>query len=330
MLAPLVVGTHLLIAMSFLAVLVLLTARAYWATDPDLTLPAPPAGLDGVAYAALALAFLQIALGGYTSAFGAGLACPDFPLCRGALVPQADSLVVLHYVHRLVALTLAVAVAGVASLARRSRDRVVRVAAALAVFVVITQVMLGALNVWTRLAMPVRIAHLGGAAALLSVLIVITVRTHLARGAAEVVAASDTNGAAPRHPRRLVTARATKACIMPCSTAATAMVVAAAPWGATPTRWFWGGRAAGAANAINAYWDRDIDASPYRTRGLIRRRVSGGRWRSAACCYRGRAGAGTGRQLRCAAGVRQHRVLARSYTMWRKRSSAQNIVSAVR
>ena len=85
-LVPVIIGTHLVTAMTFLALLVLFTCRARWPVGLRLDLQGPP-GLASTAHLALALAFLQVALGGYTSAFGAGLACPDFPLCLGRLFP---------------------------------------------------------------------------------------------------------------------------------------------------------------------------------------------------------------------------------------------------
>src|SRR5262245_39200875 len=42
---------------------------------------------------------VQLALGGYVRHAGAGLACPDFPLCSGELLP-AHWLGVVHWTHR--------------------------------------------------------------------------------------------------------------------------------------------------------------------------------------------------------------------------------------
>ncbi|HQH27960.1 MAG TPA: COX15/CtaA family protein, partial [Oligoflexia bacterium] len=50
-------------------------------------LPAVPALFYRVTYCLAAACFLQIALGGFVAASGASLACPDFPLCYGALLP---------------------------------------------------------------------------------------------------------------------------------------------------------------------------------------------------------------------------------------------------
>src|SRR5438132_13735235 len=60
--------------------------------------------------------FVLIILGGLVRVTGAGLACPDWPLCHGRLIPPLDPLVLTEWSHRFVAsivgiLTLAVAVA---------------------------------------------------------------------------------------------------------------------------------------------------------------------------------------------------------------------------
>jgi len=49
-------------------------------------------------------AYATIVLGGTVRGMGAGLACPDWPLCNGSLVPNVgDAGVLVEYVHRLVA-----------------------------------------------------------------------------------------------------------------------------------------------------------------------------------------------------------------------------------
>ena len=81
---PQVVTAHLLGGMATLATLwlyALLLAR------PRL---APLPNLRRLAAASLGVVILQIALGGWVSANYAGLACPDFPLCHGEVVPPLD------------------------------------------------------------------------------------------------------------------------------------------------------------------------------------------------------------------------------------------------
>jgi protoheme IX farnesyltransferase len=212
------------------------------------------------------------------------------------------------------------------------------VAAALAVLAVIVQVTLGAHNEWTRLALAVRVAHLGGAAVLLSLLVVVATRTGLARRASPT-AAPVGPATAVEAPRRSVVAdyvalTKPRIIVLLLLTTVTTMIVAAGgpvAWTLAVYTLLGGALAAGAANAINCYWDRDIDAIMHRTRGrpIPARRVTPGRalafgawlalvsvlvlglavnWLSAALAFVG---------ILYYVGI---------YTIWLKRSSAQNIV----
>lgn len=63
---------------------------------------------DGFAYKVLfGVVYFQILLGIIVRYSGATLACPDFPLCQGSIIPSFDSyLVTLHFTHRVVAVTI--------------------------------------------------------------------------------------------------------------------------------------------------------------------------------------------------------------------------------
>jgi heme A synthase len=107
-----------------------------------------------------AATLVLLALGAATLAWGAGLACPDWPLCRGRVVPAMTGGVVLEWSHRFVvtvvaALTLAAAV--VAVRARVPRGTLVGVLAAVALLGV--QAALGALTIFDRLDPAVVMLH---------------------------------------------------------------------------------------------------------------------------------------------------------------------------
>lgn len=89
-LQPVIVTTHLLLGLSLLAVLTWFYQRAKPSIQ-NLTLGAnKPDRLKFVVGIALGLLVLQIALGGWVSTNYAVLACSDFPLCQGALLPNMD------------------------------------------------------------------------------------------------------------------------------------------------------------------------------------------------------------------------------------------------
>ncbi|GIX41760.1 MAG: hypothetical protein KatS3mg129_1493 [Leptospiraceae bacterium] len=56
----------------------------------------------------LSLTFLTILLGPYVRAEDAGLACPDWPLCHGYVIPPLDYQIYLEFIHRVVAGTLGI------------------------------------------------------------------------------------------------------------------------------------------------------------------------------------------------------------------------------
>ena len=68
-----------------------------------------PRSTDNKSYALwlFGIVYFQVILGIIVRYSGATLACPDFPLCQGSLLPPGTSPeVLLHYFHRLVALSI--------------------------------------------------------------------------------------------------------------------------------------------------------------------------------------------------------------------------------
>jgi heme A synthase len=49
----------------------------------------------------VAVVYFVIVLGGLVSSTGSGLACPDWPLCRGQVIPELTPSVLIEYTHRL-------------------------------------------------------------------------------------------------------------------------------------------------------------------------------------------------------------------------------------
>ena len=145
---------------------------------PDLSLPGKswlPGAVDWLlAHLVVALVAL-VGIGGATRVMQAGLACPDWPLCYGSLLPgrQMNLQVFLEWFHRLDAFLVGIALLVLASLSLSRRALLPRWlpwAAAAALLLVALQGALGALTVLGLLAASTVTAHL--ITALLLVLLV--------------------------------------------------------------------------------------------------------------------------------------------------------------
>jgi cytochrome c oxidase assembly protein subunit 15 len=126
------------------------------------TLTPGPRRLGQLFAAITGLTFGLVVLGALVRAHGAGLACPDWPLCFGDFVPRFDLRVGFEWSHRVLAGTISLLFAAAAALALR--DPRIRPAlrgwiAATAV-VLAVQIVLGALTVWHLLASWTVVSHL--------------------------------------------------------------------------------------------------------------------------------------------------------------------------
>jgi heme A synthase len=99
-----------------------------------------------LALAADALALMTLMLGSWTRISGAGLTCPDWPLCRGHLLPSMANGTIWEWSHRLLASAVALLVVAVVAAAWRQRRRSPFLRTALTAIVVLfaAQVFLGA------------------------------------------------------------------------------------------------------------------------------------------------------------------------------------------
>jgi heme a synthase len=91
-LMPAIVTIHLMLGLLLLAALTALAVRqGYFIHPRTIHQDAHSMGiLKRLAITGACLLTVQIALGGWTSTNYAALACPDFPLCQGKLVPAMD------------------------------------------------------------------------------------------------------------------------------------------------------------------------------------------------------------------------------------------------
>ena len=140
---------------------------------------------------------LQIFLGGWTSTNYAALACNDFPTCQQQWWPDADydhafhltrelgqspdgdalglpALTAIHFTHRLGAIAVTVILLWLIVAAWRERE--LRGLATMLFAALVLQIGLGISNVLFSLPLSVAVAHNGGAAVLLAVLVMLKLR----------------------------------------------------------------------------------------------------------------------------------------------------------
>jgi len=283
------VTAHLAAAMLLVGILVFLTVRAgYPAKFPTR---GASQRFTLLATFAAGATFALLLFGSNVTATDTALVFPDWPLMGGALVPQLSEVASAHILHRWVAAVVAAIVAVVAIVAwRTQRDHpaIVRLAMwAAALFAV--QVVVGGLQVLTRLSAWTQTLHLALGAIIWALLAALAVTSYAtARMTAVDSPAGSTGTTDPGTPpsetgtrTRGDSVRAYIALTKPriiellLVTTVPAMVLATR-WlpGVDWAEWGWlvawtligGTLAAGSANAINCYLDRDIDLLMTRTR----------------------------------------------------------------
>lgn len=340
------VTAHFLIGLALVADVVALAANAFCTVKLPLKGDSVRGSDPGFArltlWTTVATGVLLL-VGTYVRAKDAGLAFTDWPLMNGRLVPALGGAATAMFLHRVLAALVSVMVIYLAVRARtmpsRSKDLVVLTTLALVLFAV--QVLVGAANVWSRLAPPAIVAHVALAVLIWATLVALT--TVSRRFAGHRLPEPDDleperASIEPGSPRETITAywRLTKPriIVLLLITTVPAMILARHGMpsvllvGATLLG---GTAAAGAANAINMYLDRDIDEVMRRTRGrpLPTRKVepldalSFGFFLGAASFF---FLAVAVNMLAASLALSAIAFYVFVYTMWLKRTTAQNIV----
>ena len=196
-LQPIIVTIHLLLGVTLLALLTWLGARQTnhpLVSRSALTLRTP-------AILTITLLALQIALGGWVSSNYAALACTDFPLCQGMLLPPMDfqhgftlwrdlgktadgeylpfaALTAIHWVHRIFAFVVVALVAWVALQALKI-DGLHKTARWL-LFMIVFQFATGVLTVFLNFPLALAVIHNGGAALLVLLLVMLNYKIRVA------------------------------------------------------------------------------------------------------------------------------------------------------
>jgi protoheme IX farnesyltransferase len=281
------VTAHLAAAMLLVALLVYVTVRAGF--------PAHLPGWGGSQRFTLVAAFTTLAtfalllFGSQVTATDSALVFPDWPLMNGSLVPALTELTSAHVLHRWVAAVVGVIVAILAIGAwRTQRDHptLVRLAIGVAALFAV-QVVVGGLQVVTRLSAWAQTLHLALGAVIFAMLVGLTVTSYYAARAVRVAPGRDSDADPSGEPE--ATAPPTTGDRIRAYIALTKpriielLLVTTVPAMVLATRWVpgidwgdWGWKvawtlvggtlAAGSANAINCYLDRDIDSLMTRTR----------------------------------------------------------------
>lgn len=329
---------HFATAMALIATVVTVATGAVLRLGDREPLVPLRAGFVRVAIATAGATLLLLLVGTYVRATDAGLAFGDWPLMGGSLLPPLGGIRTSMFLHRLVAL-----VAGLLVLWTFIRSRVaprsepVARLAAWSLALISVQMLVGAAQIWTLLEAWTVAAHVAGSAAVWALLVSLVVvvrqsgiRVEEGQGA--------TARADARSMRDVVTAyvRLTKPriVVLLLITTVPAMVLAQ---GGLPSpllvlaTLLGGSLAAGAANAINCYLDRDIDRIMRRTRGrpLPAHEIDPDRALAFGYVLAAIAFVFLGTTVNVLSALLALAAIAIYvfvYTMWLKRTSTQNIV----
>jgi protoheme IX farnesyltransferase len=257
-----------------------------------------PRGVVGYARTAAWGALLTFALllvGTYVRAEGAGLAFRDWPLMDQRLIPSFDQTGAAEmFAHRLLALTVFAWVLWLMVRARTMtpRVRLLVLLSTLTFGLLVAQILVGAFNVWTALGTVPRASHVGMSALVWSSIVALAVAarripTPVVDGGGDRAAVGGARALEPLpetqtpsgtgvattstrdrlHAYLMLTKP--RIIVLLLITTVPAMILAA---GGIPPLWLilatlvGGSLAAGSANAINMYLDRDIDQVMKRTR----------------------------------------------------------------
>jgi len=185
-LTPWLVTVHLVVANVFLGTLVYTSVAAF-------SVDVSPAGRfdpqTKLAWAAAGAVLALIAVGAMVRGEGAGLAFTDWPLMAGRAVPSLGGpRPALMFAHRVLAVLVAALVAVVALRAWRLRGTRAPAAALAgsAAVLYLTQVFVGAANVWTRLAGGPVVAHVAVSSLIWACLVASAAASRACRTAREV------------------------------------------------------------------------------------------------------------------------------------------------
>lgn len=280
-LRAILVAAHFATAMALVGVLVNTSASSFCVVklpEKEPSIAGSDAGFARLAAWAAGATFALVMVGTYVRATSAGLAFPDWPLMDGRLVPALGGAATWMFVHRVLSAAVGLLVLYVAIRARtmagRHKDLVVLSTLAAGLFA--AQVVVGAANVWSRLSPAAVTAHVALSALIWGSLVALaTVSRRFAaaqadRSSIEAVRGNGRPGSLRRTTAAYFHLTKPRIIVLLLITTVPAMILAQRgmpPIGLILATLVGGSIAAGSANAINCYLDRDIDEVMKRTRG---------------------------------------------------------------
>lgn len=278
---PLAVITHLLIGtMTLGAALSLVTTvfvPAELVAGPAISRPSHRFFVRSILLTCASFLILLLT-GAVVANTATGLACPDWPLCQGELIPAEMNLnVAINLLHRLSTVVFGVLVAAIVLQARRhyAGHRLIRGWAKALGFVFLAQIFTGAFFSLMGQTQVVKFFHLGFTAAVWGVLVVLATISYLIQEAvvskkgSQWLTQPDTAVLSFRE-KAVIYFKLTKPWIMVLLllTTITAMFIAAEGMPALSLMWWTvlgGVLSAGGASVLNSYVDSDIDQVMSRT-----------------------------------------------------------------
>jgi len=278
-LPPWVIIVHLVNAMLLLATLLILALRASAPPPAGPALPrlSPRHDAHGRVLGLAALGLVVILFGAQVANFQAGLLCLGLPLCNGSLLPPPTPLATLHWTHRVLAFAfLAFSLVLWRRVHRRTdpppASRPLRRAVTLVLLATVVQIGVAAAMVLALLPAELRALHLFLGAVLWSALVAAVFHSGRTSPEEPAVQPLEPDTGEQPHPSLaadLVTL--TKPRIISLLLVTTIVPMFITPAGVPSlSQVLWvalgGYLMAGGANAINMWFDRDIDTKMSRTR----------------------------------------------------------------
>jgi len=274
-LPPALVTAHLATAMLLVGDLVYLLVQISTLSEARPSRGSLPRSLAWLSIATASAVYVLMLIGAYVRGEGAGLAFGDWPLMSGRLVPALEGIATIQFVHRVAAALVALLVLYLAIRiwTLPVKDRTLSRLAVALVALFAAQILVGALNVWTQLAPAAVVAHVTLAGLIWGATVgIAALAARRARlWSHQPVADPSSNGHRKLKEKMAAYFSLTKPRIIVLLLVTTipAMILAAESLPSFPLMFatlFGGALAAGSANSINCYLDRDIDEIMKRTR----------------------------------------------------------------